>query len=153
MACSHQSLVPSHQSLYLYLIKILDGSQRLAALKEGLRVNGDADAFASLSPQPDDFLTGYPVKNGGNERAHGMTEVCACLIDMVQVALEAVLTKHVFGSVAADALCAFAPVEDLAVCIDAVNAEGHLFDDLFEKFFVCYIHVESLISNRGQSAW
>ena len=58
MACSHQSLVPSHQSLYLYLIKVLDSAQRLSVLKEGLRVNEDRDSVALFAPQPDGFFTG-----------------------------------------------------------------------------------------------
>ena len=63
---SHQSLVtshlrlliPSHQSLYLYLIKVLDSAQRLSILKEGLRVNEDSDSVALFVPQPDGFFTG-----------------------------------------------------------------------------------------------
>ena len=51
MACSHQSL-------YLYLIKVLDSAQRLSILKEGLRVNEDRDSVALFAPQPDGFFTG-----------------------------------------------------------------------------------------------
>lgn len=80
-----------------------------------------------------------------------MAQVGAILIDMIEMALEAVLAEHVFRFVAADALCAFAPVEDLAIRIDAVNAEGHLFDDLFEKFFVCHVYVETSFSKGGKS--
>ena len=75
-----------------------------------------------------------------------MAQVGAGLIDMIQVALEAVLAEHVFRFVAADAFCAFVPVEDLAIRIDAVNAEGHLVKDFYEEFFVCHIHGLNLVS-------
>ena len=66
LVTSHQSLVtshlrlliPSHQSLYLYLIKVLDSAQCLAVLKEGLGVNEDGDSVARLAPEPDGFFTG-----------------------------------------------------------------------------------------------
>ena len=75
-----------------------------------------------------------------------MAQVGAGLIDMIQVALEAVLAEHVFRFIAADAFCAFAPVEDLAIRIDAVDADRHLVKNFYEEFFVCHIHGLNLVS-------
>lgn len=75
-----------------------------------------------------------------------MAQVGAILIDVIEMAFEAVLAEHVFRFVAADAFCAFAPVEDLAIRIDAVDAEGHLIKNFYEEFFVCHIHGLNLVS-------
>ena len=75
-----------------------------------------------------------------------MAQVGAILIDVIEMAFEAVLAEHVFRFVAADAFCAFVPVEDLAIRIDAVDAEGHLIKNFYEEFFVCHIHGLNLVS-------
>lgn len=80
-----------------------------------------------------------------------MAQVGAILIDVIEMTFEAVLAEHVFRFVAADAFCAFAPVEDLAIRIDAVDAEGHLFKNFYEEFFVCHIHGLNLVLQRGKS--
>lgn len=75
-----------------------------------------------------------------------MAQVRAILIDVIEMTFEAVLAEHIFGGVSADAFRAFAPVEDLAIRIDAVDAEGHLVKNFYEEFFVCHIHGLNLVS-------
>lgn len=121
-------------------MKILNGSDGDAVLIEGLGVYQDGDAFAFSIFQPYHLFAGLAVEDGGHQGAHGLAQVGAFFVDVVEAAFEAVLTLHFFCGVAADAFGAFAPVENAALCVYTVHAIGHFVDDLFQKLQFCDIH-------------
>ena len=121
-------------------MEILDRSDGDAALEKGLGVYQDGDAFAFSIFQPYHFFAGLAVEDGSHQGAHGLAQVGAFFVDVVEAAFEAVLAYHFFGGVATDALGAFTPKENAALGIDAIHAIGHLINDFFQKFQLCDIH-------------